>query len=139
MPGGATFKVQRHECGPATFKIFTFPAGGARTINFGAHTLWPKFGNFDQKSNVFWPRYFFSLFFPPISFFLSGIFLYFWISDMRHEFHLYLLASVRLWKFKDGGSLKARFLQCGDQVSRISFIFLKWRSTGPQKLTRMSF
>ena len=44
------------------------------------------------------------------------------------------LASVRLWKFKDGGSLKARFLQCGDQVSRISFDFLKWRSMGPQKL-----
>ena len=44
------------------------------------------------------------------------------------------LASVRLWKFKDGGSLKAIFLQCGDQVSRISFDFLKWRSMGPQKL-----
>ena len=25
------------------------------------------------------------------------------------------LVSVRLWKFKDGGSLKARFLQRGDQ------------------------
>ena len=47
---------------------------------------------------------------------------------------LYNLASVRLWKFKDGGSKKARFLQCGDQVSRISFDFLKWRSMGPQKL-----
>ena len=39
-----------------------------------------------------------------------------------------------MWKFKDGGSLKARFFQCGDQVSRISFDFLKWRSMGPQKL-----
>jgi hypothetical protein len=48
------------------------------------------------------------------------------------------LISVRLWNFKDGGSLKASFLQCGDQVSRISFDFLKWRSTGPQKLTKMS-
>ena len=45
-----------------------------------------------------------------------------------------MLASVRLWKFRDGGSLKARFLQCGDHVSRISFDFLKWRSMGPQKL-----
>ena len=25
-------------------------------------------------------------------------------------------------------------MQCGDQVSRISFYFLKWRSMGPQKL-----
>ena len=49
------------------------------------------------------------------------------------------IVSVRLWTFKDGGSLKARFLQRGDQVSRISFDFLKWRSTGPQKLTKMSF
>ena len=47
------------------------------------------------------------------------------------------LASVRLWKFKDGGSLKARFLQCGDQVSRISLDFLKWRSMGPQKLATL--
>ena len=46
----------------------------------------------------------------------------------------YILESVRLWKFKDGGYLKARFLQCGDQVSQISFDFLKWRSMGPQKL-----
>ena len=44
------------------------------------------------------------------------------------------LASVRLWKFKEVGSLKARFLQCGDQVSMISFDCLKWRSMGPQKL-----
>ena len=50
-----------------------------------------------------------------------------------------IIASVRLWKFKDDGSQKARFLQCGDQVSRISFDFLKWRSTGPQKLTKLSF
>ena len=50
-----------------------------------------------------------------------------------------VIVSVRLWKFKDGGTLKARFLQCGDQVSRISFDFLKWRNTGPQKLTKMSF
>ena len=51
----------------------------------------------------------------------------------------YIIISVRLWNFKDGGSQKARFLQCGDQVSRISFDFLKWRSTGPQKLTKMGF
>ena len=44
------------------------------------------------------------------------------------------LASVWLWKLNVGGSLKARFLQCGDQVSRISFDFLEWRSMGPQKL-----
>ena len=31
------------------------------------------------------------------------------------------LISVRLWNFKDDGSKKARFLQCGDQVSRILF------------------
>ena len=48
-----------------------------------------------------------------------------------HKVQSYILASVRLWKFKDGGSLNAR---CGDQVSRISFDFLKWRSMGPQKL-----
>ena len=35
--------------------------------------------------------------------------------------------------------LKSKILQFGDQVSRISFDFLKWRSTGPQKLTKMSF
>ena len=32
------------------------------------------------------------------------------------------------------GPKKARFLHCGDQVSRISFDFFKWRSMGPQKL-----
>ena len=35
--------------------------------------------------------------------------------------------------------LKSKILQCGDQVSRVSFDFLKWRSTGPQKVTKMSF
>ncbi len=35
-----------------------------------------------------------------------------------------VVISVRLWKFKDGGSKKARFLQGGDQVSRILFDFL---------------
>ena len=34
-----------------------------------------------------------------------------------------IIASVQLWKFKDGGSLKARFLQYGDQVSRMDFIW----------------
>ena len=51
----------------------------------------------------------------------------------KHSCSNSTLASVRLWKFKDGGSQKARFLQCGDQVSRISYDFLKWRSMGPQK------
>ena len=57
------------------------------------------------------------------------------VSVTEAQTHLtYMLISVRLWNFKDGGSLKARFLQCGDQVSRISFDFLKSRSMGPQKL-----
>ena len=30
---------------------------------------------------------------------------------IEYLIHSYSLASVRLWKFKDGGSLKARFLQ----------------------------
>ena len=33
------------------------------------------------------------------------------------------------------GPKKARFLECGDQVSRILFDFLKWRSMRPQKIT----
>ena len=58
-----------------------------------------------------------------------------WLHARKENIHItYVIVSVRLWKFKDGGSLKARFLQCGDRVSRISFDFLKWRSMGPQKL-----